>query len=56
MSKIDLYKNNFPNHFSEKTVVSIMMRIVKKEKRVVSTRFFEVKVIGVKCLGKICQY
>jgi hypothetical protein len=33
-----------------------MMRIAFLEKRVVSIRFFDEKSIGVKCLGKICQY
>jgi hypothetical protein len=33
-----------------------MVRIVNLEKRVVSIRFFDEKSIGVKYLGKICQY
>ena len=39
MSNFDFYKNNFPNHFSLKSDVSIMLTFVFLEKRVVSIRF-----------------
>ena len=39
MSNFDFYKNNFPNHFSRKSDVSIMLSIVFSEKRVVIIRF-----------------
>ena len=42
MSKIDLYKNNFPNHFSGKTIVSIMLRISFFLEKFVSIVFFDI--------------
>jgi hypothetical protein len=54
MSKIRLYKNNFPNHFFQNSVVSILMRIVFFLGFFVSITF-STKLAGSRNLGTIAE-